>query len=165
MNPLTFRIRQAVPSDLPLLERIEESCFPVERRSSRRGLQRSLYSPNQSVWIAVGTMPRKPAGAMVLHHHPASLRIYSLAVLPDFRHAGIGRRLVRTAIDRAVRGGKQAISLEADARNATLIDWYTGQGFAPVALLPDYYAPGAPALRMRKALLPRPQRKVLHGRT
>jgi hypothetical protein len=43
-----------------------------------------LVSP--SVWVAVAG--RETVGAMVLYHHPRSIRIFSIAVLSDFRGGG-----------------------------------------------------------------------------
>ena len=148
MNALT--VRQASSTDLPPLEVIENRCFSGSRRSSRRSLARSLRSPSQSVWLTV--CEDQPVGAMILHHHRRSLRIYSLAVLPRFRHSGAGRCLLLQALAIARASGRQTISLEADRRNKVLTDWYEQFGFKTTQILKDYYSPGRHAVRMRLTL-------------
>ncbi len=152
MNKLT--IRAALPTDLSAIEAIENRCFRGSRRSSRRALAHSLRSPSQSVWIAVGRLAgkRQVAGAMILHHHRLSVRIYSLAVMPAFRGSGTGRRLVQRAVALAKKTGRSSVTLEADRRNRVLTGWYEQFGFATCRILKDYYSPGRHAVRMRLIL-------------
>jgi ribosomal protein S18 acetylase RimI-like enzyme len=154
MSNLT--IRSATPADLPAVEAIEIRCFSAARRSSRRALQHSLRSPAQSVWVASGRIDgkRQIAGAMILHHHRLSLRIYSLAVLPAFRGSGVGRRLVHRAVALARKTGRTSVTLEADRRNKVLTGWYEKSGFRTQRILNDYYSPGRHAVRMRLELTP-----------
>jgi ribosomal protein S18 acetylase RimI-like enzyme len=154
--PSTLTLRAAVPADLPAVEAIENRCFSASRRSSRRALKHSLTSPAQSVWLAVGRLDgrRQIAGAMILHHHRLSIRIFSLAVLPGFRGCGAGRRLVLKALALARRSGRTAVTLEADRRDKRLIGWYEELGFEPRSVLKDYYSAGRDAVRMRAVLYP-----------
>ena len=164
----TPSIRSATPADLPAIEAIENRCFPAARRSTRRGLRLSLRSPTQSVWVATGRLDggrREVAAAMILHHHPRTLRIYSLAVLPAFRGAGIGRRLVARVQTLARRSGRQRVSLEADVRRSVLIRWYRTLGFETVRRLPDYYGPGRHAVRMQWIVQPTRREDRKHGRS
>lgn len=140
------RLRKAVPADLAALEALERACFPKERQSSRRAMRESLRRSGQQVWIAEG--PLGLAGAMILFLYPRTLRIYSVAVFPESRTLGAGRRLVRLAKAIAVRTHRDRVSLEADRDNGALLDWYHNQGFRITECLVDYYAPGQPACRM-----------------
>lgn len=155
MNSLSVRL--AVPADLPAMEQIENRCFRGSRRASRRSLKHSLVSPAQSVWVAVVRHKgrRQVAGAMVLHHHTRSIRIYSLAVLPPFRGSGAGRLLVRKAVQLARRSGRRSVTLEADRRNRILTGWYERLGFHIARILKDYYSPGRHAVRMQFELEPK----------
>lgn len=162
MKSLTVRL--AGPADLPAVEQIERRCFRGSRRASRRSLLRSLTSPSQSVWVAVARQgdDGQVVGAMVLHHHPCSIRIYSLAVLPAFRGSGAGRCLVERAVRLARKAGCRAVTLEADRRNRLLTGWYQRLGFEPVRVIKDYYSPGRHALRMERSRPP--QRKGVPAR-
>jgi ribosomal protein S18 acetylase RimI-like enzyme len=140
------RLRKAVPADLPALEALERDCFAPERQSSRRSMRDSLRSPSQQVWVAEAD--NGLAGAMILFLYPRSLRIYSVAVSPQHRDLGAGRRFVRLAKALAARTRRRRVTLEADVNNAVLIGWYRDQGFRITEELEDYYAPGQPACRM-----------------
>jgi ribosomal protein S18 acetylase RimI-like enzyme len=45
------------------------------------------------------------------------------------------------------------LSLEADARNERLVEWYRNQGFVVAAVLSDYYASGWDGVRMVRDLV------------
>ena len=158
-------IRSAVPADLPVLESIERRCFTAARRSSHRALQYSLNSSFQQVFLAISRAAgvRGVAGAMTLYNYPRSIRIYSVAVLPEFRNAGAGRKLVNRAILLARRSGRNFVSLEADRRNRRLIAWYESFGFETVRVLKDYYSPGRDAVRMRLCLKTAERERVCGG--
>ena len=148
----TVRLRAARQADLPALDWIETSCFPADRRSDPRSLRRGLKSPFQSVWAAVSG--GVPVGAIVLYCYPKSIRIYSLAVLPDFRKGGAGRKLVQRAVALARRVGRSAVTLEAEQKNRVLVGGYETFGFKTEKMLKNYYSPGHHAVRMRLTLRP-----------
>lgn len=139
-------IRRAGPDDLAALLDLETRSFPPERRESRASWRRSLVSPHQSVWIA--RTGKVAAAAMTLRLHPAAVRIFSIAVHPAHRGAGLGSALIRRAFAEARGRMALRLTLEADADDRRLIDWYAGCGFAPAGRLPDYYGPGRDAVRM-----------------
>jgi ribosomal protein S18 acetylase RimI-like enzyme len=76
------------------------------------------------------------------------LRIYSVAVRPEYRGEGLGRLLVADAFRLARERGCARIILEADQGNAVLVRWYESQGFTITRHLPSYYAPGRHAVGM-----------------
>ena len=144
-------VREAGLSDLDFLEHLEKVSFPEHRRSSRRSIRNSLLSENQIVLIAVecrnGTY-NVPTGAATLILYKRAIRIYSIAVLDEFRQRGYGERLVSKIIERALQDGYDTISLEADEANTALIDWYRKFGFEKTQTLPDYYKQDESACRM-----------------
>lgn len=147
----TIHIRPATLEDLPAIEVIENSCFPADRRSSLRALRYSLKSPSQSVWVAVSDR-REIAGAMILHHHARSIRIFSIGVLSAFRGCGAGKQMVERALLLARRADCDAVTLEADEHDRVLTGWYEKFGFQIKKTLSDYHSPGAHAVRMRLIL-------------
>jgi ribosomal protein S18 acetylase RimI-like enzyme len=146
----TIHIRAAKRDDLPALVRIEETCFSADRRSRPQSLRHGLKSPFQCVQVAV--LGREVVGAMTLYLYPRTVRIYSVAVLPEFRRCGAGRRLVKQALQLARRTGRRAVSLEAAQANRVLTGWYETFGFRPAETLKDYYSRGCHAVRMRQEL-------------
>ncbi|MCJ2163328.1 GNAT family N-acetyltransferase [Pseudodesulfovibrio sp. S3-i] len=93
---------------------------------------------------------KKPtsAGTAIVFQYKCSLRIYSLAILREHRLLGLGEALVHHILSFAASHGYERVSLEADASNIKLINWYRKLGFEAVRTLPDYYGPGEPAVRM-----------------
>ena len=147
--PDSASLHPAQPADLPALLLLEAACFPPERRESRRGLLRSLRSDHQEIWLC--REHDRPVAAMTLRLHPRTLRLYSLAVHPEYQGTGLGAALLQHAFRRATDLAVDRISLEVDAGDDRLRDWYQRHGFQPAQRLPDYYAPGHDALRMRRS--------------
>lgn len=143
-------IRRSTPNDFELLESIERECFPLFQQSTRRTLRHSLNSTFQEVWIAEAKKERKKiaAGALVLHLHARTLRIFSIGVFPNFQGKGVGAKLLTHACSLGLAKGCEKVSLEALQSNERLIKWYELYGFILTEELPDYYAPGQNAVRM-----------------
>jgi [ribosomal protein S18]-alanine N-acetyltransferase len=145
------RVRRARPSDLEAIAALEAAAFQPFRRASRASLRRSLASARQSVWV-VDAPAGGLAALLVLWHHPRLVRVYDVATRPDLQGQGLGSRLMEHAEELARKAGARIVSLEADPREAGLVEWYLHRGYSIVARLPGYYAPGRAAVRMRKAL-------------
>ncbi len=133
------------------MEILEKRCFPLAIQSDRRSLRLSLNSKSQEVWLAELEEDgvTVPVGAMVLHTHSKTIRIYSIAVLPEHQGKGAGDILIRHAISTAHNRGLAQISLEADDSNETLLRWYSKYGFKIEQTLQDYYSPGSHAVKMK----------------
>jgi ribosomal-protein-alanine N-acetyltransferase len=159
----TIHIRAATQKDLPAIEQIEESCFHDDLRSSPRALRHSLKSPIQSVWVA--TAGHETIGAMVLYHHPRSIRIFSIAVLTAFRGSGAGRLMMEKALTLARRAGCAAMTLEAEQSSRALIRWYEKFGFEIKKILRDYHSSGRHAVRMRLEMKTAQQGGRVRGRS
>jgi ribosomal protein S18 acetylase RimI-like enzyme len=145
----TIRVRSASPADLDALDAIEGAAFDAPRRASRRSLRRSLSSAHQLTLVAEdrGTV----VGYAVLWRFRHTWRLYSIASDPVRQGSGIGRVLLAAAIGAARRGGAVALQLEARETPA-LAGWYARHGFEVIHRLPDYYASGDDAVRMRLTL-------------
>jgi len=147
---MSVTIRKSKESDLSFIEEAEQVCFPDFQRSSRRSLSLSLSSPSQQVWIAEVQKNGKtvPVASMILilYHH--TLRLFSIAVLPEFQSGGIGSKMVTHCLDLAHSGGFEKVSLEARLADCKLVDWYLHQGFISGEELQNYYKDGEHAVRM-----------------
>ena len=147
---MAITIRRSTSDDFELLEGIEQSCFPEFQQSSRRTLRLSLTSSFQEVWIAEQRIGKRKiaTGALVLHLHARSIRIFSIGVLPQHQGKGVGLKLLSHACSLAMARGCEKVSLEARKKDQKLIDWYTNFGFQEVETLDEYYAPEEDAVRM-----------------
>ncbi len=147
MNPT---IRKSTLNDLDILEKIEQSAFQPFQQCPRRTLRLSLKSPFQRVWFAEinSGKSKKEVGSLTVHLHKRTLRIFSIAVLPEYQGKGIGVSLLKYAENFAVSHGFERISLEVDVDNSSLITWYNKAGYHSTELIEDYYEDEKDALRM-----------------
>jgi [ribosomal protein S18]-alanine N-acetyltransferase len=150
-------VAPARPDDLDALVRLEERTF-TEDRISRRAWRHLLSRAHGQVLVVrrvapEGEPPTLLAAAVVLYRRrSATARLYSLAVSPDARGAGLGRRLLDEVGLRAAAAGCRRLRLEVRDDNAAAMALYRGAGFREVARLPDYYSGGASGLRMERSL-------------
>ncbi len=129
-------IRIAGLPDLPFLLTLEEN-FPSARRFDKTAISRSLNSERQDVYII--TSNNISVGSITIWRHKKTWRIYSLAVLAEYRGHDYGRKLVKYVIGKAKEQGIPRLSLEVDAKEPHLIAWYESFGFVKTEKLRNYY--------------------------
>jgi ribosomal protein S18 acetylase RimI-like enzyme len=148
---LACLIKLAGIEDLEAINAVESRCFSSER-FSREQLRYLLSKAKAQAWIAetdeqvvgyvLGLFPQPPRPA----------RLYSLAVLDEYRGQGIAGLLINTLLEHAKQSGYDRLRLEVDEHNLAAIAVYQRQGFEQIALLPNYYRNGHAALRFEKSL-------------
>lgn len=143
-------IRKSILSDLDFLERLETTCFPKFQQSNRRAIRYSISSPFQKVVIAeFGTAKEKKAvGSAILYLYAKTLRIFSIAVLPEMQGQGVGNQLLEYAVNLAKTGKISRITLEVRKSDSKVVQFYEKAGFKFTEELPDYYAKGEDGIRM-----------------
>lgn len=111
---------------------------------------RSLLA-NTHATILIAHHLSRPVGCGIglirRHTSGVSARIYSVAVLPDARGMGVGRRLAEALLLEFHRAGARRTYLEVRVENRPAIALYESLGFRRVSALPDYYAKGQHGLR------------------
>lgn len=142
-------IYEATLNDLPFLERLEKS-FKEARRFNKTQLIRSITSNLQTVNII--KVDNVNAGSITLFNFKTSIRIYSIAILSEYRKLGLGKVLITNVIEEAKRLGKTKITLEVDVNETKLINWYESFGFTAKSILPNYYGVDEAALKMELIL-------------
>ncbi|MEW5729593.1 MAG: GNAT family N-acetyltransferase [Pseudomonadota bacterium] len=95
--------------------------------------------------------PGGPAGFVLWRAAAGEAEILTIAVLPPWRRAGLGGRLLDAALDAARVAGAGEMFLEAAAGNTAALALYDSRGFARVGLRKGYYA-GEDAVTMRREL-------------
>ncbi len=78
--------------------------------------------------------------------------ILTVAVDPAARRGGVGRALVEAAAGLSARNGAESLFLEVARDNVAALALYAAAGFEEVGLRRRYYASGADAVVMRRAL-------------
>jgi glutathione synthase/RimK-type ligase-like ATP-grasp enzyme/ribosomal protein S18 acetylase RimI-like enzyme len=144
-------IRKADAADLAFLCRLERESFPKDIRSSAHSIKNSINSGKQRVFIL--EEDRVACAGAVLFIYGDSIRLYSIAVLPEKRGRNFGRQLMDYIIRYANEKYVGCLTLEADLSNPKLIDWYKSFGFETVKVIEHYYGAGRSAVKMKKAVL------------
>lgn len=148
----SVRVRAARASDAAGILQLEQS-FPGDRMSAR-SVRHFLRAPGACVRVAVIGAGVAGAIILLLRRNSRWARIYSVAVDPQWRGRGIGRRLVLAAEADARRRGCAGVALEVREDNAGARALYDDLGYHPDAVLPGYYEDGAPGIRLRKPFKP-----------
>lgn len=128
-------IRRMTEADLPLVAELEKLCF--SEYWSYGTLEAGLYSPFDVYFVLA-------QGGNVVGY--ANLRILAgegeiqrIAVLPEFRRQGEGRKLMDAMVSYARENQVYAITLEVRAGNRAARNLYESYGFAGEALRKGYY--------------------------
>ena len=150
-RPMAATIRPARATDLPAAEELERSCFPDSAFSLTKRQLRYLQKRPSAVFLVAeeGDALVGEGIALVRQHRTGSSgRIYSLAVSPERRGAGIGHRLLKRLVDELTARGVRRVYLEVEAGNAAAAALYERFGFRRSGRLSDYYGPGKDGLHM-----------------
>ncbi len=143
-------IRKSILRDLDFLEKLETTCFPKFQQSNRRAIRYSISSPFQKVVIAESGdgKEKKPVGSAILYLYAKTLRIFSIAVLPEVQGQGVGKQLLEYAVNLAKSGKIGRITLEVRKTDSKVVKFYENAGFKFTEELPDYYTIGENGIRM-----------------
>ncbi len=137
---INIRIRPMLLSDVEQVVQIDELSFtlPWSERTYRLEL-----TENTAAHLFVAELDdqleRHVVGYVGFWFIVDEAHISTLALRPDFRGQGIGRRLLEEALVRALRLGADLVTLEVRASNQSSIDLYKKFGFQVKARKPRYY--------------------------
>ena len=160
-------IRAAEASDLDAIWEIETSVFGAEAWS-REMMREELAADFRSYVVLVA----RAAGAGdepesdTVHGYGGLLMvgtegdIQTIAVAPDVRGGGYGRKLMDTLLDTAAAAGVREVFLEVRADNPVAITLYASLGFVELGIRAGYYQPdNVDAIVMRLAMSERVETK------
>ncbi len=141
-------IRRADLSDLERIAQLEKACFgDSDGVFSRRQLARLLRNPN-AYWIVGAKGHAVSCWLAVSNGHARWARLYSLAVHPDLRGQGWGKRLVHAGLAWMRVNGLRICRAEVKVDNHAARRLYASLGFEEAGKLPDYYGPRKDGLRL-----------------
>jgi ribosomal protein S18 acetylase RimI-like enzyme len=144
-------LRDATLADIDDLLQLEERCFAGDRLS-RRSLRRLVGSPSGSMRVARLGECLAGYSLTLLRKGSRLARLYSIAVAPEARGGGLGRKMLADAEAAARRRGMSGLRLEVRADNSSATALYQSQGYEPDGRRENYYQDGATALRFVKRL-------------
>lgn len=146
-------IRPAQVEDIDALVAIENLCFTSDRLSRRSF--RHMLTKAHAILLVEEEGGRLRGYVLVLLNVGTSLaRMYSIAVHPDERSHGIGRRLMHAAEAAALAQDAIAMRLEVRRDNTGSIALYESMGYRQFGAYDDYYEDHMAALRFEKPLVP-----------
>ena len=146
-----YRIRPAERIDVPALATIERRCFSDPW--SEAGIAESIQSETAIALLAENEQGE--LGYLMARVSGEEGEILNLAVLPDHRRQGVGRRLLEQGLALLIGRGVREAYLEVRESNLAARDLYVGFGFRPVGIRPHYYRnPAEDALVLRARLSP-----------
>ncbi len=135
----TTELREAAVDDLDAIWAIESAVFGAEAWS-REMMREELTADHRHYLVLVDA-----AGAV---HGYAGLLvvgtegdIQTIAVAPETRGGGHGRRLMNALLDEAARRGVREVFLEVRADNPVAQALYRSLGFEAIGVRPRYYQP------------------------
>lgn len=138
-------IRPADRDDLDSVVRVERSVFAEPW--SAAAFERYLGAPGFLVADDDGVVGHV-VGTVTPNHGHDIAHVRDLAVTPDRRRAGLGRRLLDRSLVRLGEVGGAVARLEVRASNEPAIGLYRDFGFETVRRHPRYYDDGEDALVM-----------------
>jgi len=137
-----LRIRGAEAADLPALVELEARAFTDPWNIADLGAE--LAAPGAVVLVLVDTSARL-AGYATFRQLPDAWELLRLAVAPERRRAGLGRRLLREGL-RRLGGAGERFCLEVREDNVAACQLYETEEFRRVGRRPGYYRDGTAAL-------------------
>jgi ribosomal-protein-alanine N-acetyltransferase len=119
-----------------------------------RHFHHALRDPTQRVVVAREVergQPPRIVGYCVVLLAADEAQVHNLAVEPEWRRRGLGRRLLESGLRAAAREGAEKAFLEVRVSNREAIALYRSVGFEPLGERRDYYDdPREDALLLRR---------------
>ncbi|MBF0255996.1 MAG: GNAT family N-acetyltransferase/peptidase C39 family protein [Gammaproteobacteria bacterium] len=144
-------IRAAGAQDLSALVALEQQCFSGDR-ISRRQFRYLLTKANAAV-LVIESAGQLLGDAVLLFSRATSVaRLYSLAVRPELRGQGLGKRLMKAVEAEAWAHHRAYLRLEVRQDNPAALRLYQSLGYRRLGEYPDYYDDHMGAWRLEKSL-------------
>lgn len=117
---------------------------------------RHMIQKGHCDFIVARTAESVTGYVLVLYRRGSRLaRLYSFAVLPEYRGRGIGELLLKEGEKSAASRGCNYMRLEVNTHNRGAIRMYEKSGYQRFGTIADYYEDHADALRYQKYILNR----------
>jgi ribosomal-protein-alanine N-acetyltransferase len=154
----TAIVRPLVDSDLDKVVRFESEVFGDDQWS-REAIEATIAHPDTRLFVAEVESEDGPqfAGYCALYFDVSTVFVTTIGVEERFRRIGIGRALMGTLIDTAIREGASTLHLNLRIDNYGAKKMYEAFGFRSVGIAKGYYeSDGADAETMVLDLAERP---------
>lgn len=149
MDKSDYILRKAMMTDLPAIMVIEQLCFADDCFSEQ---QFAYLIRHAKGWFYVITHREQIVGyaSLLSNARTHYLRIYSIAIHPEFKGKGLGQMMMEQIIRTAKNNNMEKITLEVNVFNKTAIILYKRNGFISRSIKKNYYHNGTDALYMQR---------------
>jgi ribosomal-protein-alanine N-acetyltransferase len=146
-------IRAAKEGDVEKMYALEQMCFDIEAFSTYQ-LQYLINTKTAFSFVAEyeGSFAGFIIGQTNRNRFGKYGRVYTLDVDDRFRRMGIATTLMDALTERLRQAGCTRCFLEVKMDNGKAIPLYEKMGFSRSRIVPNYYASGVHALKMKKSL-------------
>lgn len=142
-DSLAVTVRRSVRRDLPAIYRIETLSFdqpwPINAFEAYLDEPAFLVAVSEQDIVGFILADLTPNDGRTVGH------VKDLAVEPPSRGEGLGRLLLRSALNRLIAAGAAVVKLEVRAGNDSARSLYRSEGFQSLRRVPDYYDDGETA--------------------
>jgi ribosomal-protein-alanine N-acetyltransferase len=120
-----------------------ESVLEIEKLSFANPWNKEMFEKEITLEISnffVAEISEKIVGYGGFWKMGEEADIVNIAVHPDFRSKGIGRKILEFILESAKKDGIKKVFLEVRSQNTGAQKFYKSFGFKPVAVRPKYYS-------------------------
>lgn len=130
-----LQFRKLSPDDSAAMHALERICFSLPWTLEQcAGVLRQTSFAAFGLWQA-----QKLLAYVSIYHGAGEMEILNLAVQPEMRRRGFGRRVLTMALQVARKMGMEKASLEVRCSNSAAIALYESMGFVPQGRRRNYY--------------------------
>ena len=144
--------RQAAKTDLNFILGVENACFSSADAFKADQILYLVRNPRKSCRTEIILYGKNQAGwaSFLLRKNSSSVRLYSIALLPEFSGKGIARNYLNQML--SAFPDCRRMLLEVRASNSRAIKLYENLGFKVIHELPGYYPDGESGVKMEREL-------------
>lgn len=145
-------IRKATLHDLDALMAIELSVFsPASYHlTNKRQYHYLLTKAKAEIWVTECDKVICAAAVLFFKKNTSLIRLYSIAVLPEFQGNAVGKALFEHAEDQVRLNAKKGLTLEVRLDNQRHTQRYLKLGYQPYSEVDEYYPDGMACLKLKK---------------
>lgn len=140
-------IEHARVRDIRAVAAIQRQSFPPRLAYGSTALLTLLWWPHVVFLVARDQETRQIVACGIADRNRGTTRVMNLAVAPDRRRSGVGRRMLRE-LEAALPDGD--VTLMVQEHNAGAQALYLSEGFRRAGFARDYYGTGQHGIMMRK---------------
>lgn len=143
--------RKAELEDIPGILSIEQACFEEDSFSEQQFTYLIKHAKG-AFYVLVEHDQVVAYVSLLFHSGTRYLRIYSIAVHPEYRGRRLGQCLMERTLQVAQELKAVKVTLEVKESNAPAIALYMKNGFIPLGIKPHYYHDGSDAVYMQRII-------------